>query len=159
MNKKLTPAQTVIIASAAVALIGSFLPWIDVSFGGASLTRTAWSDGLFPTFTWIALFGLVMAGQVLLATFTTTSLPDEVGGFTWRQIHLVLSGVCALLAVSFLIAGDQLGIGFFLSLLAAAGLLIGAIMLGNEPAETPTITMTPPVEPPPSTPPPPPPTY
>lgn len=48
------------MASGGVALLGSFLPFVDVDgqFGG---TVTAWGDGLFPIAAYVAIFGLLQA--------------------------------------------------------------------------------------------------
>ena len=132
MENKLSPAQLVIVISGAVALIGSFLDWLD--FGG-SIGANAWDEGLFPTFTWIALFGVIMALAVALPAFANVKLPGDVMGFTWAQVHLALGFFAALLALSFLITDTaDKAIGFWLSLLAAIGLLVGAVMLQREPA-------------------------
>ena len=127
-NSKLTPGQIVIVAGGAVALIGSFLAWVDVS----GFTANAWDDNLFPTYTWPAIFGVAMAAIVLLTTFANVSLPARPLGFTWEQIFLVLGAFAALITFSFLIAGEEFGIGFFLSFLAAIGLLVGAVMVWRE---------------------------
>ena len=129
--EKLRPAQVVIVASGIVAFIASFLPWVDVF----DETRSAWSDDLvFPTYTWVGIAGAIMAIVVLLEVFTTIRFPNMVGGFTWRQIHLVLSLLAVLLVISFLIAAEDFGFGFWLSLIASIGLLVGAIMLGRDDA-------------------------
>ena len=133
MNNKLTPPQLVIVIAGAVALIGSFLNWIE--FGDAG--ENAWGDGLFPTYTWIAVFGLIMLLAIVLPVFANVTLPRDVLGFTWPQLHLALGFFATLLAVSFLLVetgGYDKAIGYWLSLLAAIGLLVGAVMLQREPA-------------------------
>lgn len=132
MQGKPTTAEIVIIASGAVALVFSFLDWIDVGFGGG---LNAWDSGFFPTYTLVAILGAAMAVLVALEAFAGTKLPNEVFGFTWPQIHLALAVYTALLSLSFLIVdkgGADMGIGFFLSLVASAGLVVGAVMLRNE---------------------------
>ena len=137
MEKKLTTAEWVIVIAGVVAFISSFLPWLDVDFGGASATANAWDKGYFPTYTWVGIFGLVMAAQVLVAKFTTVELPRQILGFTWVQIHLILGFIATLLVVSYLIGpGDEFGFGFWLSLLAGVALLVGAVMLQREPTTT-----------------------
>jgi hypothetical protein len=157
MDKKLTTPQILILAGGAACLLGSFLPWISVEGFGVKVTRSAWSDGLFPTYTWVGIFGTVMAAHVALTTFASTRFPDRILGFEWRQIHLILGCFAALLAVSFLIAGEEFGFGYFLSLLGAAALVVGAWMLyqGRDirPAGTTDVggyTPPPPAPPPPS---------
>ena len=128
MDKKLSQTELIIVIAGAVALLGSFLPWVDV--GGFS--ANAWDDFAFPTYTWVGIFGVAMAAVILLRTFANVSLPAAILGFTWPQIHLILAIFAALIAVSFLIAGQDFGIGYWLSLLAAAGLVVGAVRMRSE---------------------------
>jgi hypothetical protein len=145
VNNKLTPAQLIIVIAGAVALIASFLDWVDER----GFSANAWDEGAFPTYTWIAVFGVVMALAVVLPVFANVKLPDNVMGFTWPQLHLALGFFAALLAVSFLITDTaDKAIGFWLSLLASIALLVGAVMLQREPA-TGTATSTGDVPPPP----------
>lgn len=173
MQDKPTTAEIVIMASGAGAIVFSFLDWLDAGFGGGF---NAWDDFFFPTYTWVGLFGVVMAVVIALEVFANVRLPDRVLGFTWPQIHVVLALYTALLVVSFLIldkSGGDMAIGFFLSLLASAGLVVGAFMLQNErptgvrrastgggqspgspPPSSPPPSSPPPSSPPPSSPPP-----
>ena len=127
-NTALKPGQIAIVAGGAVGLIASFLAWVDVPGGSVN----AWDDFLFPTYTWPALFGVVMAALVLLTTFGNVSLPRRVVGFTWDQIYLVLGAFSVLITFSFLIAGEEFGIGYFLGFLAAIAVLAGAVMVWRE---------------------------
>ena len=141
MKEKLTTAQIVILACGAVAFIASFLPWVSIDlgrFGDASYN--AWDGDVlyWPTFWWVGIFGLVMALQVGLRAFTSVNLPDRILGFTWPQIHLVLGLFAVILTVSFLIGGDEHGIGFWISFLASIGLVVGAVMLEKEATSTPS---------------------
>jgi hypothetical protein len=140
VKEKLTTAQIVILASGAVAFIASFLPWVSVDTPFSDFTANAW-DGDFlvwPTFWWVGIFGLLMAVQVALTAFASVSFPDNVLGFSWPQIHLMLSIFTVLLTVSFLIGGDSKGFGFWLSLLASIGLVVGAYMLQSETDSSPS---------------------
>jgi hypothetical protein len=141
---KLTPANIVILASGVVILIASFLAFykIDIpsfevlgeSVGGGDQTSNAWSSGLFPVATLVAIYGVLMAVQVGLRA-ANVQLPDHVAGFTWNQVHLVLGAQCVILMVAFLIQDSpDKGIGFWLMLLASIGLLVGAVMRTREPA-------------------------
>ena len=124
--EKLKPPQTIIAIAGIVAFIASFLEWAEGFDGGLN----AWSDELlFPTYTWIGIAGAIMALQVLLTTFSTVRFPPTVAGFNWKQIHLVLAFIALLLSISVLIAGEDLKLGFWLSLLASIGLMVGAVML------------------------------
>ncbi|HEX6237940.1 MAG TPA: hypothetical protein VFZ68_12145 [Acidimicrobiales bacterium] len=131
MNTQPKPSEIVIMASGAVAFIFSFFTWFD--FPGQAYN--AWNTDLtFPLATYIGIFGLLMGIQVALARFANVQMPDRVVGFTWPQIHLVLAVFCGLLAIGWLIVGEEYAIGFWLSFLAAIGLIVGAVMLHTESA-------------------------
>ena len=131
--------EIVIMASGGVALLGSFLPFIDAGPFDAS----AWSDGLLPIATYVALFGVIQALAVALPRFARTKLPRDVAGFTLPQVHLVLGFFSALIMVGYLILNDAKGIGFWLMFLAAAGLLVGAVLLQRDGARPGTGTAPP----------------
>jgi len=131
VDKKLSTSEIVILVAGAVALLGSFLPWIDVEVLGESVTESAWGDS-FPLLTWTGLFGAAMAIVVALRSFANVAMPDRVLGFTWPDIHLILAVFATLITISWLIAGDNKGIGFWLSLLASFGLVAGAWMMRSE---------------------------
>lgn len=162
MNNKPTTAEIIILAAGAAALVFSFLDWLDFGFAGGA---NAWDDGFFPTYTLVGIIGAVMAVVVVLEVFANVQLPDRVVGFTWPQVHLALAVYTVLLTLSFLIiekGGADMAIGYFISLLASIGLVVGAYMLGQErpagvrvaPAAGPGAA---PGTPPPAAPPPPPP--
>ncbi len=172
MQNKPTTAEIVILASGAVALVFSFLDWAGIGRFGAS----PWDGNLFfPTFAWVGIFGAAMAVVIALEVFATVKLPQKIHSFTWPQVHIVLGVFTALLTVSFLLgkpSGADYQIGYFISLLASAGLVVGAFMLDKErpqgvrpasPQASPGAGGPPPQSPPPQpgggggTPPPPPP--
>jgi hypothetical protein len=130
VDKQVKPADIVIMASGAVAIIFSFFTWFDAP--GYSIN--AWSTDLtFPLATYIPLVGLVLGGHVALSRFANVNFPGQILGFTWTQIHLVLAIFAGLLALGFLIInplGSDIdkGIGLWLSLLAAIGLIVGAVL-------------------------------
>jgi hypothetical protein len=141
-SKKVTPAEIVILAAGVVAFVFSFLPFykaptVSVAgitvHGGASVS--AWGRGLFPVATLIPIFGIIMAAQIAVAKWASVRLPEHVLGFTWEQIHVALGLFAALLAICYLIVdkgGADFGFGFFLVLIGAIGLAVGAIMLQLE---------------------------
>ena len=123
-----TTAELAILISGAVMLIGSF-----ISFYGSPGTWSAWSSFMFPVATLLPLYGVLMAAQIALTKFANVTLPEHVAGFTWEQIHLVLAFFSALLAICFLVAKNtSLSAGIFIELIAAAGLVYGAVMLQKE---------------------------
>ncbi|HEY3200295.1 MAG TPA: hypothetical protein VGK55_07120 [Actinomycetes bacterium] len=149
MSKKFTASDIVILASAVVLLVASFLTWID--FGSPRLpipqqalqqlgvniprgTENAWDH--FPGFVYPLIAGVIAGVQVVLEK-VRPQMPGHVAGFSWTQIDLLL-GIWALLSVIAVAFEDfgygDKGIGLWLTLIAAAGLLVGAILRMNEPA-------------------------
>jgi hypothetical protein len=138
---KLSPANVVILAAGVVILIGSFMAFYKVSVAGSgSVSVNAWDRGQFMIATLPALLGTFMALQVGLVAFGHIDMPNRLLGLTWDQVHLVLALQAALLMLSFLARTrpsatfdtirieTTLGIGFWLMLVAAIGLVTGAFM-------------------------------
>ena len=127
MDNKPTPSEIVIMASGAFALIFSFFDYIgDVN---------AWSRGLFPLATYVAIIGVLMATQVALARFADVKMPERVLTFTWTQLHLAFGFFATLISIGFLLVdfgGASRAIGFWVMLLASIGLLVGAVLRMNE---------------------------
>lgn len=138
MDKKPTPASIVIIVAGALMLIGSFLNFYEISFFGETDGRNAWSGDLFFPVTIIpVLCGVVMALHVVLTTFANVDLPERVLGFSWNQLHLVLGVQAVLMMLAFLLqdkGGLDIAIGFWLMLLSAIGLAVGAVLREREPS-------------------------
>jgi hypothetical protein len=138
---KVPPADIVIMAGGAVMLIGSFLNFYTLAGYSASAWSGANGLGVFGIGTVAVLCGIVMAAQVALATFASgTTIPDRLLGLTWDQLHLALASQAALLMLSFLIRSKSpfsFGIGFWLMLLSAIALLVGAIMRVTGAGSTP----------------------
>jgi hypothetical protein len=127
-NQKPTTAELTIMIAGAVMLVGSF-----ISFYSGSGSSSAWSSGLFPVATLLPLYGLIMGGEIALTKFAGVKLPERIASFTWEQIHLALAIFAAVIAVCFLIIKNPgLGGGVFIELVAAAGLVYGAVMLQKE---------------------------
>jgi hypothetical protein len=130
VDRQVKPSDIVIMASGAVALIFSFLPWFKAPEGlGDDLT--AWSTDLtFPLATYIPLIGVILGGQVALTKFANVNFPERILGFAWAQIHLVLAIFAGLLALGWLIVdpGPDKGIGLWISILAAIGLVVGSVL-------------------------------
>jgi hypothetical protein len=133
VNSQPKPSEIIIMVAGLVAFISIFLTWL--SFGDVQ-DYSGFGDFVFPFGTYIGLIGLVMGLQVALARFANVNFPDRVLGFTWPQIHLALAIFAGLLALGFLIqslpAGIDKGIGQWLGILGAIGLVVGAVMLHLE---------------------------
>lgn len=167
------PRSTLVIAAGGlVGLVASFLSFVslDVQVSGLesfgvpdttdSTTFSAWnSDVALPYLTLPALLGVAMAALAVMAALGAPKLPPRLLGMEWRQVHLVLGGLAALMMVSFLIgepfvsdefmneaALEELpsgfadnfsvstsrGAGFWLMLIAAIALVVGAVMRTKE---------------------------
>jgi general stress protein CsbA len=133
---KLAPPDIVILAGGVAMLVGSFLAFyqqtVTSPFDGSSVTFSlnAWDRGLFMIVTLPALLGMFMALQVALKTFSNIDMPSRVLSLTWDQFHLVVSVQCALLMLAFLAAAQPLdfGVGFWVMLVAAVALVVGALL-------------------------------
>lgn len=137
MNQtKLSPANIAILGGGALMLIGSFLDFYKFTIVGHTISASAWGGanglGVFGIATVIVLCGIVMGAQVAIETFASgMTLPDRLLGLTWNQIHLALGFQAALMMLAFLIRSKSpfsFGIGFWLMVIAAIALLVGAIM-------------------------------
>ena len=96
-------------------------------------TPARMGPGFFPVATLLPLYGVIMGGEIALTKFAGVKLPDRIGPFTWEQLHLALAFFSAVLAIGFLIKKNSgLAGGVIIELLAAAGLLYGAVMLQKE---------------------------
>jgi hypothetical protein len=130
VDRQVKPSDIVLMVSGAAALIFSFLPWFDGSdLGGPEYS--AWSTDLtFPLATYIPLIGIILGAQVALTKFANVNLPERFLNFTWAQVHFVLALFAVLLALGWLIVdpGIDKGIGLWLSILAAIGLMVGAVL-------------------------------
>jgi hypothetical protein len=133
---KISTASLVILVAGAVMLIASFLTFDKVTFGSFNKSFNAWSSGNFLIATIPALLGVVMAAHVALETYAPqVSMPDRVLGFTWTQVHVILAVQSTIMMLAFLIqvvSPLERGIGLFLMLLSAIGLLVGALMRMRE---------------------------
>ncbi len=128
---KLTTGEIVIVASGAVALLFSFFPW----YKNGPYHVGAWGSGLFPLATLVPILGALMLVQVLVDKLSVVSLTRCVGDFTWEQLHLVAAVSAAVIVFCYLLVdrgGVSLGFGFYLDMLAAVGLVVGAVMIRKE---------------------------
>jgi len=142
---KLTTGDRIVAISAIVFLISMFLPWygLDNDFG-SDFNESGWSYFLG----WIALLlAIAMVVQIALARFTTTELP-KVGSLTWGQVHVGLAGLAALVMLLRIVLVpdvEVLGVdvadadrkfGVFIAFLATLGLVAGAFLKMQDPADS-----------------------
>ena len=131
MDKKLTPAEIVIVASGLALFIFSFFDYYKQDDFDYSVN--AWDE--FPLFTYAALFGLIAAVQLLATKLGNVQLPSQVLGFTWPQVHFVLAVFALLNMLGIFLAAEEgidTGIGLIIGLLASIGMVVGAVLLQQE---------------------------
>lgn len=152
MNQKIKPAEIVMLVSGAAAFLLTlpYAHWYTFDNESQLVARefgidelpdglSAWSMStdwtfprLFPIATYIPLIGLLLGAHIVLARFANVQFPPRALGFGWPQIHFVLAVFAGLIAVGYLFAGTERGIswglGFWMGLLAAIGMITGAIM-------------------------------
>jgi len=120
-----TPSELTIMIAGAVMLVASFL-----DFAGKT---SAWGEFLFPIATLLPLYGVIMALQIALTKFANVSLPDNIAGFTWEQVHLVFGLFAGFMAIGWLVTDiSDKGIGFWLEVLGGIALAVCAVMMQRE---------------------------
>ncbi len=126
---KPTPTDLILIGSAAVMLVGSFL-----DFSGDT---SAWDSRALPIVTLIPIYGLLMALPVVLSKLAGVKLPDLVFGFSWVQMNAVLAVFAVLMSAAWMITTNDPEAGLWLMLIGSAGALYGSLapMIGS--SETP----------------------
>jgi hypothetical protein len=125
--------------------IGSFLPFWTTGLASADLgpfadplaDKTAWTNEFFffPVTILPVLCGVLMAVIVALTTFTNVRARPRLFGFAWNQLHLVFGLQAAAMMLAFLLQKRGVfdwGAGFYVMLVSAIGLAIGALMRGGE---------------------------
>ncbi len=131
----LKPQQIILMASGAVLVVASILPFLRFSGFGASESRSAWSGdlGLSPLSIFPALLGLAVVGLVAAVVFGNVSLPDRVLTLSWPQVFLTAGFASFLILFGLFLSvetggGFGFGFGFWLMLLASIGVIVGAVM-------------------------------
>lgn len=136
---KLSKGDKIVLVAGLVLIIDLlFLPWHNVKVGSGVLgitvkvTRTGVES---PNAFWgilALLVAAVMVLQIVLAKFTSTTLPTIP--MPWGRVHL-FAGVAALalLVIKLFAETSYLGFGAFLGLACGAGLAYGGFMISKEP--------------------------
>ncbi|MEQ8842459.1 MAG: hypothetical protein RIB98_15860 [Acidimicrobiales bacterium] len=135
------PSTIMLIAGGAVLLLGTFLDWVSVGEGDFSFGTNAWDTDFFGLLGIVAaLIGLVIGGAMAARQFGGMTLPSLPFGFSHEQAHIALSLFAVIITIGFVVRGD-VGIGLWLSTLAAIAMLVGSIMeagAGDSTATPPT---------------------
>jgi len=109
-------------AGGAVTFLFSFLHFID--------DATAWSSGLFPVTTLIALLGLAMAVFVALDLLTGFRLPIFLT-FNYKQMYVTWGIVAAGFMLCYLLVdkgGADTGAGLYLMLIGSLAMAVGSVL-------------------------------
>jgi hypothetical protein len=140
---KLTTSDKIIAGSGILLFIAYFLPWFKVDFGplGGSATASG-GDVDFLWSTLPMLIGLVMAGVIIASKLFDVKLPELP--VPWRNVHLGLGILAALLVVLKLIMGEdpseiiERAYGLFIAAIAAIGLAVGGYLMFQAGEDAPT---------------------
>ena len=134
MNNDVESSTVMLIAGGAVLFISTFLDWFSVGDGGFSYGANAWEVNAFGLLgIFCAAIGVVIGGSAVADNVGNVSLPDQLLGFTAKQVHLILSSFALLITVGFLFRGD-VGIGLILGLLAS-GVMVAGSFMAMQPAD------------------------
>jgi hypothetical protein len=140
--KKLSTGEWVTAASGIVLLIFSFFHWysVTVSFGSlsASASRNGWQS---PGAIWgilAVLLGVVLAAHVLVGKLSNVELPERLGSVGWGVVHLAGGALAFVFVLIKLINhSSDTAFGFYVGLIAAAGLGVGGYLMAREAGELP----------------------
>jgi hypothetical protein len=108
--RKVSPGEIVVMASAGVCLIFSFLPFYKLETFGDDITRNSYGEGLFPIATLIILFALAAGVLVALKTLANVQM-ENLLGFGYLQLLWACSFFATLLALAFLVVDKDFGFG------------------------------------------------
>jgi hypothetical protein len=142
--KKLTPGEITTAASGVVLLVFSFFHWYSVSYDfgpySGSVSRNGWQS---PGAIWSILaviLGVILAAHVIVEKLGAVDLPDRLGNLGWGVMHLV-GGVLAFVFVilKLLNESSSLAFGFYVGILASAGLAVGGYLMAKEAGELPQV--------------------
>ncbi len=140
--KKLTPGEMTTAISGIVLLVFSFFHWYSVSYSigpiSGSVSRNGWQS---PGAIWsilAVLLGVILAAHVIVEKLANVDLPDRLGSVGWGIMHLA-GGVLAFVFViiKLLNESSDMAFGFYIGILASAGLAVGGYLMAKEAGELP----------------------
>lgn len=117
--KKLTPADCITGASALLALISLFMPWIDAGFFGGAIGISSWEAWLFIILCWGYPSFLIATGKKLNSAAV---LAGSVIGIIYSFVFISRCTE-SFMGKSVCLAG----IGIYVFLIAAIALAVGGI--------------------------------
>src|SRR4051794_16471040 len=120
MKRQPTVADIVMVVGGVVTFIFSFLDFFEGS--------NAWSTGLFPVTTIIAVLGLAMALFVLLDLLADFRLPNFLT-FNYKQMYVTWGITAAVFMLAWLIIdGPDKKAGLYLMLIGSLPMAVGSIL-------------------------------
>ncbi|MEX2100486.1 MAG: hypothetical protein WEB19_03640, partial [Acidimicrobiia bacterium] len=141
--KKLTPGEITTAVSGVLLLIFSFFKWysVDFNFGAGfsgSVSRNGWQS---PGAIWsilAVLIGVVLAAHVIVEKLANVDMPERLGSLGWGIVHLA-GGVLAFvfIIIKLINESSSLAFGFYVGILASAGLAAGGYLMAKESGELP----------------------
>lgn len=140
--KKLSAGEMTTAISGVLLLIFSFFHWysvsVDIGQFHASASRNGWqSPGTFWGIIAI-LLGVVLAAHVIVEKLSGVELPERLGSVGWGVVHLAGGALAFLFVIIKLLnESSDTAIGFYLGIIAAAGLAVGGYLMAKEAGELP----------------------
>ena len=129
-----------IVAGAGILLFLDLLilPWHHISVSILGITAASFNrsglqspNALWGWLAWIITIALV--ASVILRKLTTVKLPDLP--IAWAQATFFATiAVAALLLIKLFAETSSLGIGFWIAIILAAGMVYGGFLVSREPA-------------------------
>jgi len=128
------PSTMMLIGGGIVLLLGTFLDWFSVDGGEffGDLSANGWDTDLFGLLGIVcAAIGLIIGGGVAARQFGNVNMPTPPMGFSHAQLHIMLSLMAAVITIGFVFRGE-VGIGLWLSTVAAIVMVVGSVMEDKE---------------------------
>jgi hypothetical protein len=137
--KKLSPGEMTTAVSGVLLLIFSFFHWYSVDLGPfGTFSRNGWQS---PGAIWgivAILLGIVLAAHVIVEKLTGVELPERLGSVGWGVVHLAGGAVAFIFVIIKLLnQSSDTAFGFYLGIIASAGLAVGGYLMAKEAGELP----------------------
>lgn len=138
---KLTKGDRIVLVAGLLLIIDLlFFPWHNYKASALGFSVSVKRSGVQSPESFYGvlalLIAIVMAGQIVVAKFTTAKLPALP--IPWSRIHLIAGAAAfVLLLLKLLVNTDYLSFGAYLGILLGAGLAFGGFTISKEPEVSP----------------------